>query len=238
MGRFAGVMGAVSALALLLAACGGGGGAEPADTSEPPPADASSEAPAGDPASETAEVPSPAATVPGAGGEEELPLFLSDFTRVCDTQVGFSGAAAYNGEPGTHPVQLFESYGVDATLLETSRDLPKGWAIEQDLDFEDNSELAAIELIACSVRGNEKPNGTKCEFDSDGKTVTLELVDATYELTVYEAVTGEVVGTKKLEAKTTECPFAVSFEEGQTEEFNEPEDKAMINALKEFVVVK
>ena len=218
-------------------ACGSGGGSSADD---PPPVDP----PPGDPsaaASEPAapETAAPEATPTAAATEavvaDELPAFLSDFDRVCTTQVGFSGAAAYNKEPRVHTVALFEEYREDDDYLETSRTLPKPWVVEQDDDFADNSELAAIELIGCLDRVKETRNGTKCDFDSDGKTVTLELVDTRSVLTVYEAATGAEVGSERLVAKSDECPSFVSFQEGDTTYFNDPSDDQIIKALKPFV---
>ena len=224
----------------LLTACGGGGGASGGggDTGDST-GDTASEGAAADAGSEAAGGGAAGTPSDAAGGTQpaELPAFLSEFSRVCTTQVGFPGAASYNKEPGTHKIQLFEEFEEGGNWIETSRQLPKDWVVTQDADFEDNSELAAIELIGCLDIVSEKPNGTKCDFDSDGKTVTLELVDVNYELTVYEATTGTSLGKKKLQAKSTECPYFATFEEGDTTYNNEVDDPPLINAIKPFVVL-
>ena len=219
-------------LIVVLGACGGGGLAEDATDPAPPTQNtAPTTAPHGD------EAPTDTAETAAPGGEAgELPAFLGDFERVCTTQVGFPGAAEYDGEPGIHPVALFEEFtDEEDNFLETSRQLPAAWVVKQDTDYEDNSELAAIELIGCSDRVAQTPNGTKCDFDSDGKEVTLELVDARYVVTVYEATTGEEVTSGKVSAKSTDCPSFVSFEEGQTELVNEPTDAQIIKLLRPAV---
>jgi hypothetical protein len=217
---------------LLLGACGGGddGGEETGSAAgaSSPTAAAGDEDEDEDDASTT--------TVPPVGGDETLPGFIQDFDRVCTTQVGFSGAASYEAGPGPHPVILFEDYrGGD--LIESSRSLPEGWKVEQDSDFEDNRELAEVELIACSSRTSEAPTGVECDFENDEEgTVTLELVDATYDLVVYEARTGEEVHRATLEGSAGgECPFIATFEKGDTTMVSEPEDDAYINALKGVV---
>lgn len=170
-------------------------------------------------------------------GDGELPDFLSDFDRVCTTQVGFDGAAAYDpAGPAPHPTVLFESFGADGDLVQSGRSsLPAGWLVEEDADFEDNAELAETELVACLQRTEETPNGTECEFDSDGDTVTLELVDTVSELTVYAASTGDEVLSTTLEAATTECPFFASFDPDDLRFFNEPSDDELIAALAPIV---
>jgi hypothetical protein len=160
-----------------------------------------------------------------------------DFDRVCETQVGFGGATAYGGGPGIHPVVLFADWGEPPSLLESSATLPAGWKVEQDMDFNDNSELAAAQLVACARRTATTATGISCEFNlSSGEEISLELTDTVYELSVYEATTGEQVGeTQTIEASATECPFSAVFREGDTQVFNDPTDDQYVNALKEFV---
>ena len=72
-------------------------------------------------------------------------------------------------------------------------------------------------------------------FAVAGETVTLDLVDVTYELTVYEATPGEEVGSETLEAASTDCPSFVFVDEGQTEYYNSPDETDYTNALKPYV---
>jgi hypothetical protein len=172
-----------------------------------------------------------------ANGAGELPKFSTEFDRVCKTQVGFPGATAYEKAPGTHPVMFFEEFRGES-YVSTSRSLPEGWAIKEDTDYEDNGELAAVQLVACSDRVKTTPTGNTCDFDDDGKKVSLELVDSTWELKVYEATTGKQVGdTATLEAKSGDCPYIAAFRKGDTTYVVEPSDDDYINALKEFVAV-
>lgn len=188
---------------------------------------------ADDPAAGPAET---AAAPPGPGGE--LPDFSSDFDRVCASQVGFAGATAYDGAAaGPHPVVVFvEDDADDDTFIESGATLPEGWQVVQDDNFEDNSDLAAAQLVACANRTASTPNGTSCDFDNEGDTLTLNLVDATYELVVYEAATGAEVGSTTVEAATTDCPFFVLVDEGQTEYVNTPTADDLTTALKPFVL--
>lgn len=167
---------------------------------------------------------------------EELPMFESDFDRVCTTQVGFGGATSYEPVAGIHPVLLFQETD-SGTLITSSAELPAGWAIEQDSNFDDNSELAPIELVACAVVAKTTPNGVTCDFeDDDGSTITLDLVDTTYEMTVHAATTGAVLGTEVIEAVDTECPFVAFIDEGQTEYVNTPDAEQYTNALRPYVM--
>jgi hypothetical protein len=166
-------------------------------------------------------------------GDGELPDFASDFDRVCSSQVGFDGAAAYDpATPGPHVLVLFESFGADGDLVQSGRSaMPAGWLLEEDGDFEDNSEMAEVELVGCMQRTEETANGTSCEFDDDGDVVTLELVDTVHELTLYAAATGDEVASTTLESASTECPFFATFDPEDLRFFNEPSDDELIAAL-------
>lgn len=203
---------------VLLTSCGGDDGAASRSGQDPPRS--------------TTTAPRDAAE----GAADEVPAFIGDFDRVCTTQVGFGGVAAYEKAPGIHPVVLFEDFRGEDSFVESSRQLPAGWGVTQDDNFEDSSELEATQLIACSDRTAESPTGIRCEFDDDeaGK-VELELVDATYELTVYAAATGEVQHEQTLEAKETTCPFIATFRKGDTTLVDRPSDDEYIAALKPVV---
>lgn len=172
-----------------------------------------------------------------AGGEAgELPNFESDFDRICNTQVGFSGATPLSSGPGPRPVVLMQE--TDGGLFITSSaDLPEGWALETDDDFEDNSDLAPAELVACSRIAERSPNGTSCDFETDdGEVTSLALVDVTYQLDVYEAATGALVGSSSIDAASTDCPSFLLISEGDTEELNTPSADDYVAALSPFVL--
>jgi hypothetical protein len=98
----------------------------------------------------------------------DLPPYLSAFDRVCETQIGFAGAAAYAPTPGLHPVMLFADYRDPPTLIESGLTLPAGWTV---------AEVGDVQLVACSRRTELTPNSTKCDFGGNDGTAptTLEL---------------------------------------------------------------
>lgn len=205
-----------------LSACGGGGGGDDTDK-----ADSAQDAAASTTTSTT--------KTASADSAAEVPKFIGEFDRVCTTQVGFGGVTAYEKAPGIHPVVLFEDFRGEG-LVESARQLPAGWTITQDANFEDASELKAAQLVACSDRTAESPTGIRCEFDDDkeGK-IELELVDATYQLKVYAASTGELQHEQTLEAKATKCPFIAAFRKGDTTFVHQPSDDDYTAALKAVV---
>ena len=212
-GRMARLFVGVAALAVLAGACGGGGGGSSAKST-------------------TTTTGSAAATTPTSAGPE-LPKFASDFKRVCTTQVGFAGASSYEPGPGPHPVQLMEE--AKSGYITTSRDLPQGWAVKEDSNFDDNSELKPVQLIACAHLASKRPTGKKCDFEDKGEKTTLELVDTTYELTIYKATDGKALTKSTLEGKSDECPMLAVWTKGDTTYLTEPSDDQYIAALKPTV---
>ena len=200
-------------VAITLAACGGGGDEDVA-------------ADAGDDSAAITTI----ATAPVA----DIPPFAGEFERVCTTQVGFKGVAAYEGGPGPHPLILFNDHRGEG-FVESSQQLPAGWKVEQDMDYEDNSDLQKTQLIACNDRVKEIPTGIICEFEDDGEQIKLELVDADYQLKVYAASTGELKHETPIEARDKECPYIAAFEKGDTTFVHQPTDDQLINALKPVV---
>jgi hypothetical protein len=172
------------------------------------------------------------ATTSTAAGPE-LPKFQSDFKRVCTAQVGFSGATSYEPGPGPHPIALMEEY--TGGWITTSRDLPQGWAVKEDSNFDDNSDLKPTQLVGCAHLAKQTPTGKKCDFDDKGTKVTLELVDTTFELTVYTATDSKPVHKATLQGTATECPMFATFKKGDTTYLNEPSDDQYIAALKPVV---
>lgn len=216
------------AFALLVVGCADGSDSDSASTSgadsdvpvtvSPEGADGASEVP-----------------VDSADDGPELPAFASDFDRLCTTQVGFAGATPLAAGPGPHPMVLFEETD-SGILITTSKTLPAGWLVVEDSNFDDNSDLAPTELVGCSQITAQTPNGVSCDLEDDeGKVTTLDLVDVTYELTVYEATTGAVVGTETLAAASTDCPTFVFIDDDQTQFFNSPDADAYTNAVKAYI---
>ena len=209
--RFPRLVAPVAAL-ILLSACGGGGG------------DDVSASGSGD--SETATTPTTAAS--------DAPKFIDDFERVCTTQVGFKDVTGFEAGPGVHPVVLFTDHRGEG-FVAAAQELPAGWKVEQDANFEDNSDLKKAELVACVDRVKEIPTGVVCELEDDGEQVKLELVDADYDVKVYAATTGTLAHEQKIEARDSECPVFAAYKKGDTTFVNEPTDDQLINALKPVV---
>lgn len=81
-----------------------------------------------------------------------------------------------------------------------------------------------VGLVAC-VTATRGKKAKECEFEKGGK---IDLVDATYTITLVEAATGKKVDEKKFDEKSeTRCPFVWTFKEGEENVFlASPKDAA------------
>jgi len=146
------------------------------------------------------------------GGPSDEPLTsAAQLSELCRRGTSFSDAAPYAAEtPRT--VAVFEppagNGGDDrverlpAQLQGERRDPYPQW---------DTSDPTMIELVACVRRASEGEQVGECRFDS-GEPVPLHA--ASYEVTVYEARTGEEVGSYDSGWDGEDCP-AVALTDAQ-----------------------
>jgi hypothetical protein len=121
------------------------------------------------------------------------------------------------------------------SYTESFHSLPAGWTIRLDAAVKDKSQLTAVQLIACIDRTGTTPTGMNCNFDNDGKQVTLALVDATYDVWLYAASSGAKLGDVSLDAKTSECAYVAAFHDGDTRYVISLTDDDVTNAVKPYV---
>lgn len=173
----------------------------------------------------------------GSGGTDDVAseapkLFAEDFNPVCSGATE-SRAADYTSA-STHKVVYFETYETD--LLDQSTSLPADWTVMYD---ENADAYAAVDLVACAVRTDAELAKT-CEGYEDeesGTSGTVNWYTATYELTLYQATTGEAFSSTTIEADDAECPLFASFDAGESaiDQYAGPSDDAVIAFLKPFV---
>ncbi|HJR46307.1 MAG TPA: hypothetical protein VJ927_11960 [Actinomycetota bacterium] len=185
------------ALSLMAAACGDDG------------SEGSSGAPA-DPAA------SPAA---GDGPTDPALVLPSDYEQVCGGGT-VSLAAPYDTGPGIHPLLVFE--GQDPEYEYRSMTLPEGWQ-------SDSISVADTQLVACLDRIKEKKAMTCEDYESDDfpEPFDVEVYNATWAATLYEANTGEEIATGELVATAKDCPMIVFFDESEEvqREYADPDDQ-------------
>ncbi|MEZ5377329.1 MAG: hypothetical protein R2733_12560 [Acidimicrobiales bacterium] len=130
----------------------------------------------------------------------------SEFDQVC-RGTGLEAAAGLSAETGVHPLVILE--GEDPEYSYSSVTLPDGWEVEI-------GNYEATEMVACLNRVSATPVEL-CEGyeDSDsGISWSVQTFDATYELTLRDAKTAEVIATESFEGPSDGCPMFSIFSEG------------------------
>jgi len=201
------------ATALIVVACGGGATPTSRAGGDPTPAAATDAQPA----------PADSVAVPEVN-------ILTDFGDVC-RGVRLPGATAYDAaRAGVHP--LVTMAGDPPDYGSAGSGLPDQWdpVVGQE---------QTVELVACLDRVSSTVSQTCTGYkDNDDKDTgnTVEVYDATYDVRLVAATTGEVVGQTQLEATGEPCPMLVFFDAGQTVKawYGEPTD-ALTSWLAPFV---
>jgi hypothetical protein len=213
---------AVGAIALCtlagLAGCGGGGGDDDAAQTA---AEDDADTQASDQASgETDDVE---ATVPELTSPPTIAdvNILTDFGDAC-RGVTLDGATAYDAtRAGVHP--LITMAGEDPSYEQVGALLPDKW----DPVI---GEEQTVELVACLGRTTATLTQT-CDgyLDDDGNDSgnTVEMYDASYDVRLVAATSGEVVASTQMDAADTDCPMLVVFdaEDPVEEQYAEPTDE-------------
>ena len=140
---------------------------------------------------------------------------------------------------GPHLIALYSQNSFDGDVYDlmfpSSTELPEAWTVPVGEAFTD------VELVGCLARTQETLVET-CEgyeLDETDEMGTVELYDAVYELTIYSAKSGEVLGTETIETFMDECPSFVMFSTGSGEDlveerFGQPNDQ-LVNLVESYV---
>lgn len=113
---------------------------------------------------------------------------VSDFGATCEDPRGFDEAAAYS-ESGPHPVHI-DYYGVGAEPHEVAV-----WRPE---------DPATVQLVACATEVGKGDFVERCEFAAEGSgtiSYAITLYKGIYDVTLYDARTGDVVFETQLQGE-------------------------------------
>jgi len=213
---------AVGAIALCtLAGSAGCGGGDDDDDAAQTVAEDDADTQANDQAS--AETDDVEATVPELTSPPTIAEvnILTDFGDVC-RGVTLDGATAYDAtRAGVHP--LITMAGEDPSYEQVGALLPDKW----DPVI---GEEQTVELVACLGRTTATLTQT-CDgyLDDDGNDSgkTVEMYDASYDVRLVAATSGEVVASTQMDAAETDCPMLVVFDADDPveEQYAEPTDE-------------
>ena len=140
------------------------------------------------------------------------PLMGFDFEEVCRRGT-VDEVPAYVAEPGSgkiHPVLVFENRFSEANsfsqIYPSTLKFPVPWMVDSDGDF------STVEVVACLEKADTTFVQT-CDYTDDdtGDEFLLDVYNATYDVHVYAAQSGEELGGTTLFAETDDCPMFHMF---------------------------
>ena len=146
---------------------------------------------------------------------------LTDFGDVC-RGVTLDGATAYDAtRTGVHPIMTMA--GEPPSYDQAGANLPDKW------DPAIGSEQT-VELVVCLDRTATTLTRTCTGYLDDSGNDTgnkVEVYDASYNVRLVAATTGEEVATTQMDATEPDCPTIALFDEGDPteEEYAEPTDE-------------
>lgn len=145
----------------------------------------------------------------GTDGAAELPTSLfseADLAPVC-RGTGIPEATPFQAGAGVHPVAVLGGEDPEYGLLSVT--LPDGWTPEI-------GEVATAELVACAnrVAATESELCEGFEDEESGLAWAVQTHDATWEVTLREATTAEIVAEMTFEAEADGCPVFSTYREG------------------------
>lgn len=135
------------------------------------------------------------------------PIFSdTEFTQVC-RGTGLATASAYTTEGDLHPLVVLE--GEDPEYGYSSVTLPDGWETAYE-------SYESTQLVACLNRVATTPVEL-CEGYEDeesGISWSVQTFDSTYDLTLRDAQSAEIVAEETFEGPSDGCPMFSIFSEG------------------------
>ncbi len=150
-------------------------------------------------------------------------IFLSsDFATVC-RGVGLDGASAYVAGDGRPLVIALTGESPEFTQMSG---LPDGW----EPDFE---SYAATELVACLDRTATVSDQICDGYEDEGLSWSVEVFSATYDVSLRDAQTAEIIEQTVFDAPSVGCPMFSFYSEGDPSP--KPDYPSPTDALEAFL---
>jgi hypothetical protein len=165
----------------------------------------------------------------------ERPLMSFDFEDVCRRGT-VEKAPAYEPEAGSgkiHPLVVFKRDPDNDSFFHmspTSLELPIPWMVDTGEDH------GVVELVVC-IDGVDNSLADDCAYEDDetGEEYMLHIYNTTYQVTVYEAKTGEEVGSTTVEATFDDCPMLHMFSDQEEDSYAYPPAGPLEEFLQQYV---
>jgi hypothetical protein len=168
-------------------------------------------------------------TNPPAGINKITATSLLDYANVCN------GAVITNISPTkatVRPIAFFDEVTTNSSQYSRSD------VVLEDKTWEaDYAKYTATQLVGCLTRIKETKSGILCDLtDDNNKDQKVSVYNVTYRLSVRDAETGQILGTKTIDASTTTCPYFATYTLDNPKIYAVPDKATLSRAVKEYVV--
>jgi hypothetical protein len=166
---------------------------------------------------------------PASGTNQITATNLLDYANVCNGTI----ISNVNVIKGTiRPIAFFDEVTTNSTQYSRS-----DVGLEDKTWEADYTKYLDTQLVGCLTRVKETDTGIKCDLtDDNNQDQKVSVYNVTYRLTVRDAVTGQELGTKNIDASTTTCPYFATYTLNNPKIYAIPDKATLANAVKEFVV--
>ena len=156
------------------------------------------------------------------GGKPEAsptdePLTIWEYEKVC-RQGTVEEATVYEASAETvHPILIFQRDSADTnsynSVSNTILELPETWMVDYEGD------ATTVELVVCVTRApGEFVESCEYEDEKDGSAFILNTHNASYDVRVFAATSGEEIANTTIEVEYGECPMFYMFSDEQEED--------------------
>ena len=166
---------------------------------------------------------------PTPGNNQIIAASLLDYSTVC------SGSRITNTsmtDAKKRPIAFFDEVTTNSGQYSLS-----DVALEDSTWEADYTKYTSTQLVGCLTRIKETDTGIKCDLTDDNqKDQKVSVYNVTYRLTIYDASTGQALGTKNIEATASTCPYFATYTQNNPKIYALPEKAVLSAAVKEYVV--
>lgn len=105
----------------------------------------------------------------------------------------------------------------------------KSWVSENRL-------FNKINLVGCMTHKSESFTGKSCQVTNDmGKTAEMKLYTTEYQLKIYQAQSGKVLGGYTIKSPDTSCPEDVYYSENDSRVFTVPDTLKLNQSIRPYI---
>lgn len=151
-----------------------------------------------------------------------------DFSNVCSGSV-IANAVSISNTPRV--ISLFEE-----TSTGSGEFADADYFVSDKSWVSDGSNYDKISLVGCMYHKSESYTGITCKVTTDsGNVIDMKLYSTDYQLKIYQAQSGKVLGSYTLQNPDKTCPLDAYYSKDSTKIFISPESSKLNQSIRPFI---